>query len=236
MALATTDPDAWRAALAAAGKAEDVKAKSTDPAKQKEIERKEKEKLERERQWRAHMDAQADRIIYDLAHAWRKLMPANLALLRLMATRLVDYAYMYDDEMLGEQIDLLQKGKVADMDVAQGVMMQALLRDEYDQILRGAMSDKRDLAKFRKHFTELADALKVKLPKNWDAPFDEPMPQDDKVDADAKAWLCKTPSNDLNFQSALKEANLATLQAGISTKTAREAVEARIRKLEKADK
>ena len=241
VALATTDPDAWRAALAAAGKAETAAVKSTDPAKQKEIERKEKEKLERERQWRAHMDAQADRIIYDLAHAWRKLMPANPALLRLMATRLADYAYMYDNEMLGAQIDLLQKGKIADMDVAQGVMMQCLLRDEYDQILRGAMSDKRDLAKFRKHFTELADALKVKLPKAWDAPFDEPMPQDDdKVDADAKAWLCKTPSNDLNFQSALKEANLATLQAalkaGISTKTAREAVEARIRKLEKANK
>jgi ParB/RepB/Spo0J family partition protein len=59
-----------------------------------------------------------------------------------------------------------------------------------------------------------------------------------KVDKNKVKWLTGTPAKDVNFKLDLKNANLATLKAalakGVPTKTAREAIAARVRKLKAA--
>jgi chromosome segregation ATPase len=83
---------------------------------------------------------------------------------------------------------------------------------------------------------ELVD--KISQSNGKDLAPDSPEPEPEAVDEDALSWLIHTSAGDVNFKSALENANAATLQAALAdeglAKTKRTKIEAMLRKREQA--
>ena len=223
--LAVTDKKALEARIGKPAAAAKAKAQSEEERRQAQADRARKGEATRKHKW-----AQCISMYRAAARHWSAGITVPDTFLNfLCATVALDDASSACRD-LGKLSDL--KGRARVEYVVTALLVEFVREDEWSP----------DPEVCRDTIEELAEQLHFNLPAGWDDAYTagtkNTMANAGRVDGDAKKWLVSTPSTDVNFKTTLKETNLATLEAalaqGIATKTARTAIEAQVRKLEKS--